>query len=537
LLRWYGLPANRDQIHFAFEKIPDHFDSPTLRWTLALFLGLTLAYAAGYWLLRRAQRLSPAVKLAVVGCFVGPAIVNILLYPVGALDVFNYMIELKLAFHYNENPYVVTFFGYRKDSFALPAFLVDVPLFYGPAWLLFSALPGLVVGYSSWLKVLVGLKLLNVGLLAITALLIRRYYRDERRGWEAVYLFAANPLVLFEGIANAHNDVLMTVWLVAALLAFRFRSASALPLLALSALVKLFAAAVAPLLLLAMLGQYGWRRLWRPVAASGVVAVGVTAALIGPYWAGGSFVDGVREGTVKSQEMDHVSPFSLAQQYVRDHPTSRVAKAVGVPQPRMKGILLLKVVPSTSLSEATKDRLWRYFAAGFAALGLAAAAALLRGRPLVRVAVDVLLLFLLLLTNLYPWYLIPIIALIAMRPARLSLTYLFLATGLGLAYYPAYVYAHFNTGWEPFQVHLFLAWFLTAPILVFLGAEVGWGALKWGGAWLRRPSPRRFAPPLSQSWARGSSSWRGMQGTTDSRSGGGEQAGVGRDADGAVFGD
>ncbi|HYO29953.1 MAG TPA: hypothetical protein VER37_05170, partial [Thermomicrobiales bacterium] len=53
LANWYSLPANRDNTHFAFEKLPGQWDSPVLRGTLLLFLGLALAYALGFALLTR----------------------------------------------------------------------------------------------------------------------------------------------------------------------------------------------------------------------------------------------------------------------------------------------------------------------------------------------------------------------------------------------------------------------------------------------------------------------------------------------------
>src|SRR3712207_613682 len=109
------------------------------------------------------------------------SIANLFVYPVGALDVFNYMIELKLAYGYGENPYLVTFAGYRDDPFALPAFLVDVPLFYGPVWLLAYGLPVAVVGFETIIGLLGALKLFNVGLLALTGLLIYRSHRSEER--------------------------------------------------------------------------------------------------------------------------------------------------------------------------------------------------------------------------------------------------------------------------------------------------------------------------------------------------------------------
>jgi hypothetical protein len=97
------------------------------------------------------------------------------------------------------------------------------------------------------------------------------------------------------------------------------------------------------------------------------------------------------------------------------------------------------------------------------------------------VAGETLLLLLLLTTNLYAWYLIPVIALFAMRRDRLNTAYIVVATILGLAYYPMYVYAHYNTDWHRFDVHLFLAIFLTVPIVLYLLARA------LGGLWgLRR---------------------------------------------------
>ncbi len=39
-----------------------------------------------------------------------------------------------------------------------------------------------------------------------------------------------------------------------------------------------------------------------------------------------------------------------------------------------------------------------------------------------------------------------------------------------------YVWAHFNSEWEKLNVHLFLALFLTVPMLVYLVVELG----RWG---------------------------------------------------------
>lgn len=479
LYQWYGLFANRNHTHFAFEKIPGQFDSPILRRTLALFVVIAILYAGGYGLVRGAPRISRAIKLGVAASVLGPGFVNVVLYPVGALDVFNYMIEIKLAYHYHVNPYLETFEAFRHDSYALPAFLVDTRLFYGPVWLLVSWLPGAVVGYANVFHSLVAMKVLNALLLALTGATIFRYHGDdERRRWLAVYAFLANPLILFEGLANAHNDVMMTCFLVGALIALRGRSGLAGALLAASALVKFFTVALAPLFVLVVV-----LRRWSPRRIA--VAVGLTGAVVvvacAPFWAGGGMVDGLRKGTATSQEMDHVSVYSLAQQYQKEQETAQLVRS----EPNLS--FAKNFLAARKLSAAAKQRLERLFGGAFVVLTLLLLVRVGRGRPPEAAVVDLMMLFSLLLTNLYPWYLIPVFAVLALRRDALGTGYLLVATGLGLAYYPFYVWAHFNTGWETFRVHLFLSVFLTVPMLLYLFAEFGWWGI--GLVTRRRPAP------------------------------------------------
>ncbi|MCD6059614.1 MAG: hypothetical protein K0Q89_3144 [Thermomicrobiales bacterium] len=447
---WYSLPANETNTHFAFEKIPGGFASPGLRGTLLLFLLLGAIYAGGYLLLSRQERLSPGTRIAIVAMIALPAIANLFVYPVGALDVFNYMIELKLAYGYGENPYLVTFAGYRDDPFALPAFLVDVPLFYGPVWLLAYGLPVALAGFETIIGLLGALKLFNVGLLALTGLLIYRSQED-------------------------HNDVLMTLFLVAALVAFRRKSVFAGPMFTLSALVKLFTIVLAPLLLAVMLrDRWGWRRL----ALAGSLALLVVVVSVMPFWADGAMVDGFRKGTAKSQEMNHVSVLSLAQQSVSTRSVSSgVAPLVSIgsgstsPSPPAWKPDSLWQLPSSIAARRTL--VTQICVAVFVALSLGIAAAVAQGRVMEAGVVDTLMLFSLLLTNLFPWYLIPIVAGVALWRNRLGLGYVFVGTTLGLAYYPAYVYARFGSGWDELTLHLFLALFLTVPMLIYLIAEAG----------------------------------------------------------------
>lgn len=471
----YSLADYLNVTHFAFEKVPGGFASPLLRATLLVFLLLGGLYAVGYGFFTQQPVLTRFHKLVILLLFLLPALCNVALYPLGALDVFNYLIELKLTFFYGQNPYLVTFEAYRHDPFALPAFLVDVPLFYGPVWLLVSGWPLTLVGFSSIGSALVALKVLNTGLLALTGLILFRAAPSSRSGWHRLYLLLANPLILFEGIGNAHNDVAMTLLLVSAVVALRRRSPWAGGALALSALVKPFSVVLFPLMLVAMARRrWGWRRVGTAIALCGVL----TVLTVLPYWADGAMLAGWRQGTTESQQMDHVSPLSLVQQTTRSAPTAAWLGPLRSIHPECWSVAGVRPLSSAPKGEGTCHRRWIPFSVMeerirfvalivFVLFGSGVAFAVARGWSMEAAGVALLLAFLLLQTNLYPWYLIPVFALLVLRSSPWGLRYLFVATTLGLAYYPAYVFARIDHPWPELHRHLFLALFLTVPMLLY----------------------------------------------------------------------
>lgn len=301
--QWWGLFENRDRHHFSFERASNGFHSDALQQTLQAFVVLAVIYAAVLWLLNRRPDLSWPARIGILGLIVGPAVGTLLLYPVGALDVFNYMVELKLTYHYDQNPYLVTFHNYVPDSYAGPAFLTDVKLFYGPAWLMITGIPARLSGFTDYIDTLVALKLFNALLIGLIGVVAAWYHGVRSTRWLALVMVAANPLVLFEGIANGHNDVLLTVFVVGAMVALQRKSPLAGPLLALSALVKLYTVALLPIFIVVSLkGKWGWRRISLTVVLTAASVIAVCA----PYWGEGDLIDGLRNGLEESQEMDHV---------------------------------------------------------------------------------------------------------------------------------------------------------------------------------------------------------------------------------------
>jgi len=212
------------------------------------------------------------------------------------------------------------------------------------------------------------------------------------------------------------------------------------------------------------------------------LALLVVVVSVVPYWADGAMLDGLREDTAKSQEMNHVSILSLSHQAVKTPEiASQVAPLLAVGNEFPSSLLggssatlgwEASPFPPLPSIEDRKNLITRVCATVFVALALVIAVAVARGREIEAGIVHTLMLFSLLLTNLYPWYLIPIIAILALwqSPGWRSLGYLFVGTTLGLTYYPAYVYARFGSGWDELTLHLFLALFLTVPILIYLSA-------------------------------------------------------------------
>jgi hypothetical protein len=164
-----------------------------------------------------------------------------------------------------------------------------------------------------------------------------------------------------------------------------------------------------------------------------------------PFWAGGDMLDGIRDVGGAYNRSSHVSIISLYRQY----------RIQGISQADSRGVSSYQ----------------QWFALGCALLSLPLLWRARRGRHVHQTAIDLLLLFLLLLSLLYPWYLIAIFPLLAIRRTPFETAYLFVGTTLGLAYYPAFVWAWHGSGYARFERHLFLSLFLTVPILAYFIAR------------------------------------------------------------------
>jgi hypothetical protein len=466
---WYALSRLADTPYFGLEKIPGHFASWQLRGTTVVFAALAAAYLAGFLILRSARVMTTGLKLTLLSFSLAHAVTAVLLYPFGALDAFNYLVWLKLDLVYGLNPYVHNLLAFPNDPLGDYTTLNYVSLFYGPVWLLVSSLPLYVVGFVSLVASLIALKALNLVLLALSGLVVFHGCGDGRERWLRVYLLVANPLVVFEGLANGHNDIMVMTLLLGALLALRHRSAAAGPLLAGSALVKFFTIPLAPLFLAAMALER-WPR--RAVLVSLLASIGLALALFLPYWAQGELPSALKRSMFESQQYDTGSVVSLVSAHFR----------------------------RAGAAEETLTRIKVGFAAIFVIGAGVALWTLRHGRPVEAVALDTFLLFLLFVSLLPPWYLIVPIGLLVLQRQPLDRSYLFLATALGLLYYPALMWALFSGHWPDERVQLLLGVVLSGPMLAYLALKLPAGVRRRLESWALQPvgSVRRQPEPVRQ---------------------------------------
>src|SRR5579883_2745311 len=173
-------------------------------------------------------------------------------YPGGAHDVEHNIVDARTLWVYHDNPISTPPTAHPDDPFVQQLFdWQSTTSSYGPVWYVLAGAPlpftgnGLVRNVVGQ-KILVSLFLL--GTVALVYLLMKRW--RPRGAVAAVVLLGWSPLLLWEIPGNAHNDIVMMFFAVAALYAVLRRWWLAVfPLLALAVATKFIMLLLAPLLL------------------------------------------------------------------------------------------------------------------------------------------------------------------------------------------------------------------------------------------------------------------------------------------------
>ena len=242
------------------------------------------------------------------------------MYPVNAIDIFIYAVRSRLWTEYGENPNaVLPAVHWDTDpymAFAMAEWARETSP-YGPLWNLVAA-PATLLGGDSVGTALVVYKLLAVVCLLLGGWVIFATLKVVRPADAAtgalVYLW--NPLVLWEGAGNGHNDVLLALLLLLAVLVWARRWLGlVVPLLVAAALVKYVGLLLLPLAAVALWRRTRtWYERWRVALQS--VAGSLLVCLVGfaPFYD----VRAVIESAERQSEFVSTSPAGMAIAWLRE---------------------------------------------------------------------------------------------------------------------------------------------------------------------------------------------------------------------------
>ena len=192
---------------------------------IAYLVGLALVFGLYLWALRlivpksdEASRTTISLRFVLI---TGAALAAVLLlsYPLGAIDVFVYAIYTRGWALHGLNPLATAPAQYPATDpwLSLAAEWIDAPSPYGPVWQVLS-LGAYYAGGGDFLLQVYALKILAILAYLGCAILIYRILQKTRSDWAlaGTIAFAWNPLVLIEVAQNAHNDIVMIFFLLAA---------------------------------------------------------------------------------------------------------------------------------------------------------------------------------------------------------------------------------------------------------------------------------------------------------------------------------
>ncbi len=254
---------------------------------VAAFAALGLLYVLAWRNVRRVHGLA-AWALVAVGAAV-PATLLLLMYPIGAADVFADIMYGRILSLHGGNPFFDVGAAYPGDRFLPYMAWSTTPAHYGPLCLLLFGLVARLAGDGVVANV-VAFKLLNVLFLAGSATLVAATLRRAAPEWALAGTLALvwNPIVLYETVGNGHNDIIMAFWVLLAIwCSAQRRHTPALLALTAGALVKIVPALLMPAAALVALRDLGpWRARLRFALGTGAACLGLAAAAYLPLWRG-----------------------------------------------------------------------------------------------------------------------------------------------------------------------------------------------------------------------------------------------------------
>ena len=130
-------------------------------------------------------------------------------------DLFNYIFDAKIIIKYHANPYTHRPLDFPTDDWLRFMRWIHRYSPYGPLWLGYTLIPA-TLGFGKFILNFITFKVFISIFHLINALLIYRILNKirPRATLFGTAFYALNPTLLLEGVANAHNDVVLATFLI-----------------------------------------------------------------------------------------------------------------------------------------------------------------------------------------------------------------------------------------------------------------------------------------------------------------------------------
>lgn len=185
------------------------------------------------------------------------SLILIFAQPTSSIDIFHNFYKVKSFSFYGLNPFAVSTTIDCQNSPSTYT-CVNEQMTYGPLWLLISILPGFITSYTLVASIFlfkIFLAIVNFALIFLVYKILEKIADSYK--YFGTFLFAWNPLILFETINNGHNDIVMIFFLVLAVYFFIVeKKMLVLPMVVLSILIKYITFIFFPIFYILLLRKY-----------------------------------------------------------------------------------------------------------------------------------------------------------------------------------------------------------------------------------------------------------------------------------------
>lgn len=136
-------------------------------------------------------------------------------YPFLSADLFNYLFDAKIILNYHVSPYTHRPLDFPNDEWLRFMRWIHRYSPYGPLWLAMSLIPA-ALGFGKFILNFLTFKLFIGVFHLVNSILIFKILQKiyPQRLLLGTAFYALNPLFLIEGVANAHNDMVLATFLI-----------------------------------------------------------------------------------------------------------------------------------------------------------------------------------------------------------------------------------------------------------------------------------------------------------------------------------